>query len=72
VPSTLASASRCLGTILALGYGAPGLAAESRGPAKGTLIVDGGGATDAVRPRFVELCGGPGAPVVAIPTGASY
>jgi cyanophycinase len=43
----------------------------SRGPANGTLIVDGGGAIDPVRARFVELAGGAGARIVAIPTGAS-
>jgi cyanophycinase len=45
--------------------------AESSGPARGTLVVDGGGATDAVRDRFVALAGGPTARIVVIPTAAS-
>ena len=46
-------------------------APRSSGPAKGTLIVDGGGATEPVVRRFVELAGGPAASIVVFPTGAS-
>jgi cyanophycinase len=46
-------------------------AQRSSGPAKGTLIVDGGGATDLVRDRFVTLAGGAKARIVVIPTGVS-
>jgi cyanophycinase len=49
----------------------PGVAAESAGPAQGSLVVDGGGATDPVRDRFVALAGGAGARIVVFPTGAS-
>jgi cyanophycinase len=48
-----------------------GISAEPAGPARGTLLIDGGGATDAVRDRFVALSGGAAARVVAFPTGAS-
>jgi cyanophycinase len=44
---------------------------RSSGPARGTLILDGGGAGNAVRDRFVALAGGASATIVAIPTGAS-
>jgi cyanophycinase len=52
--------------------GVAGAAAQkSSGPANGTLIVDGGGATREVVARFVALAGGPRARIVAFPTGAS-
>lgn len=45
------------------------LAAQQVGPANGSLIVAGGSLTDpAVFARFVELAGGPSAPIVVIPT----
>ncbi len=44
---------------------------RSSGPAKGTLIVDGGGASDPVKERFLTLAGGKSARIVVIPTGAS-
>jgi cyanophycinase len=44
---------------------------QSHGPRHGALILDGGGATDPVRDRFVALSGGPNARIVVIPTGAS-
>lgn len=44
---------------------------RSSGPAKGVLILDGGGTTDVVRDRFVSLAGGPNARIVVIPTGVS-
>jgi cyanophycinase len=46
-------------------------AQRSSGPAKGILIVDGGGMTGVVKDRFVSLAGGAKARVVVIPTGAS-
>jgi len=49
----------------------PLLAQKSSGPVNGTLIVDGGGTTAAVKDRFVALAGGPKARIVVIPTGAS-
>ncbi|MDE2795136.1 MAG: cyanophycinase [Gemmatimonadota bacterium] len=52
------------------------LTAQQVGPANGTLIVAGGALSDpAVFARFVELAGGPSAPIVIIPTaggGDSY
>jgi cyanophycinase len=49
----------------------PLTAQRSTGPANGVLIVDGGGATEPVVRRFVELAGGRGAQIVVIPTGPS-
>jgi cyanophycinase len=49
----------------------PSWAQPSRGPARGTLIVDGGGASDVVKERFVTLAGGAAARIAVIPTGAS-
>ncbi len=46
-------------------------AAQSTGPPRGTLILDGGGASDPAKDRFVELAGGKKARIVVIPTGAS-
>jgi len=55
----------------------PALAAEPTiGPAKGSLVVVGGGGKDAsIMKRFVELAGGPSALIVVVPTAgeeASY
>jgi cyanophycinase len=50
---------------------APVAAQKSTGPANGTLIVDGGGATSPIVRRFVELAGGPKARIVVIPTAPS-
>ena len=61
-----------LAAVMLLLAGPAGLTwAQSSGPPRGTLIVDGGGAIDAVRDRFVSLAGGTKAVLVAIPTGAS-
>lgn len=46
-------------------------AQRSSGPAKGVLIIDGGGTTNLVRDRFVALAGGEKARIVVFPTGAS-
>src|SRR6267378_2552484 len=46
-------------------------AQRSSGPAKGILIVDGGGTTALVKDRFMSLAGGAKARIVVIPTGAS-
>ena len=45
--------------------------AQSAGPANGTLIVDGGGTTEPIVRRFVELAGGPKARIVVIATAPS-
>ncbi len=66
------SAKLCFLLIAAiLASAACAYAQKSSGPAKGTLIVDGGGATDAVVKRFVELAGSSNANIVVFPTGAS-
>lgn len=49
----------------------PVAAQKSTGPANGTLLVDGGGATEIVVRRFVELAGGAQARIVVIPTAPS-
>src|SRR6267378_5473116 len=46
-------------------------AQRSSGPAKGILIVDGGGTTALVKDRFMSLAGGAKARIIVIPTGAS-
>ncbi len=44
-------------------------AAQEVGPAHGTLVVSGGGETTShIVDRFVELAGGPDAPIVVVPT----
>jgi len=45
--------------------------AQSTGPEKGWLIIDGGGEPDEVKTRFVKLAGGPNANFVLIPTAMS-
>ena len=57
--------------VLILTCCAPLCAQRSSGPEKGILIVDGGGTTDFVKNRFVEIAGGKQARIVVIPTGAS-
>ena len=52
-----------LGTIL------PGLSAQEVGPDNGSLVIVGGGMRDlGILERFMELAGGPQAPIVIIPT----
>jgi len=59
------------GALLLVLASSPPSPRQSSGPAWGTLILDGGGASNVVRDRFVALAGGASASVVAIPTGAS-
>lgn len=48
---------------------ARGQATADVGPAKGTLvIIGGGGRSQAIVQRFIEIAGGPDAPLVAVPT----
>ena len=49
----------------------PVAAQKSAGPVNGSLIVDGGGATQPVVRRFVELAGGAEARIIVIPTAPS-
>jgi cyanophycinase len=44
---------------------------ESRGPASGTLLIIGGSASEIFYDKFMELVGGPDAPIVVIPTAAT-
>lgn len=44
---------------------------QTIGPAKGWLVIDGGGLPQEVRRRFVALAGGPNAKFVCIPTARS-
>jgi len=45
------------------------LAAADIGPDKGTLVIVGGNMQDpAIVKRFIDLAGGPGAPIVIVPT----
>jgi cyanophycinase len=46
-------------------------ATETRGPAKGTLLVIGGAASDIFYDKFMELVGGAEAPIVVIPTAST-
>jgi cyanophycinase len=58
-----------LSTLAALSCGLiPICAAQTAGPEKGWLVIDGGGEPDAVKKRFVALAGGPDANFVLIPT----
>ena len=49
----------------------PAVAQKSAGPTNGTLIVDGGGATEPIVRRFVDLAGGSQARIVVIATAPS-
>ena len=47
------------------------LSAGQTGPDKGTLVIVGGNMQDpAIVKRFIELAGGPTAPIVVIPTAS--
>ncbi len=46
--------------------------AQDVGPARGSLVIVGGAMKDAaIMARFIELAGGPGAPIVIIPTAGA-
>ena len=71
-PRHASALRRSIGVGLLLAATAGRLEAQkSSGPANGTLILDGGGATEPVVRRFVELAGGRDARIVVFPTGAS-
>ncbi|MEQ8303730.1 MAG: cyanophycinase [Cyclobacteriaceae bacterium] len=44
---------------------------EVKGPDNGTLLIVGGAAKENLYRKFMELCGGPDAPVIVIPTSFS-
>ena len=55
-----------LGLLVVLPLGA---SAQEIGPARGNLVVSGGGETTShIVDRFIELAGGPDAPIVVVPT----
>ena len=62
---------RILVIVILFAFAVPVVAQRSAGPPRGTLIVDGGGATDLVKNVFVERAGGSKARIVVIPTAAS-
>jgi cyanophycinase len=54
---------------VALGFFSSSLAAQEIGPAHGSLVIVGGAMEDkSILERFIELAGGPEAPIVIIPT----
>jgi cyanophycinase len=58
--------------VAVVGFSSGSLAAQkSTGPAAGTLVVDGGGATEPVVHRFVKMAGGRRAQIVVFATGPS-
>lgn len=66
------ASSRVLTALAIVGFCSGSVAAQkSAGPAAGTLIVDGGGATESVVRRFVEVAGGRRAQIVVFATGPS-
>ena len=65
--SRLIAAAACVTLVGVVAFSAQ----RSSGPAKGILILDGGGTTAIVRDRFVSLAGAAKARIVAIPTGVS-
>src|SRR5688572_10248916 len=60
-------------TIIALAVAAPTESeAQAHGPARGALVVAGGGETSTViYERFIELAGGPDAPILVVPTSGN-
>ena len=44
---------------------------ETTGPKKGTLIITGDGIYGVFKDKFMELIGGPDAPIIVIPTASS-
>lgn len=45
---------------------------ETTGPDKGKLMIVGGGAGEGIYKKWIELIGGPGIPIVVIPTAAGH
>ena len=60
---------RWAAALMTLVAGVAHLPAQEIGPARGTLLIAGGGDTSgAIFERFIELAGGPAAIIVVIPT----
>lgn len=50
-------------------FASASLSAQTIGPEKGTLVIVGGNMQDpAIVKRFIDLAGGPDAPIVIVPT----
>jgi cyanophycinase len=65
----LAGGLRALAVLVVMTGSATVAAAQEVGPANGSLVVVGGGLRDlSILEEFVELAGGPDAPIVVIPT----
>ncbi len=55
--------------VIALLLASASLSAQTQGPEKGTLVIVGGNMQDpAILKRFIDLAGGPDAPIVIVPT----
>ena len=60
---------RCLAALIAVASLIPAAYAQEVGPAHGSLVIVGGAMRDpAIIERFIQLAGGPHAPIVVIPT----
>jgi len=58
-----------LGALMAVACGVSAAQAQEVGPASGSLVIVGGAMRDpAILERFIQLAGGPHAPIVVIPT----
>jgi hypothetical protein len=61
-----------LGILALFGVFIPACAAQTSGPEKGWLVIQGGGEVpDAVRQLFIALAGGPNANFILVPTALS-
>jgi cyanophycinase len=60
------------GAVLLVALLVTGTVAQEIGPPRGALVVSGGGdVSGVILERFLELAGGPGAPIVVIPTSSA-
>ena len=66
---TVANGSPSSSTRTAPGWRESGVSAVTVGPARGSLVIVGGGAVgEEIYDRFIDLAGGVDAPIVVIPT----
>ncbi len=69
---TRSRAFRSLPLLSLLLLASVGAGAQEVGPPRGSLVIVGGGLRDpAILQRFIDLAGGPGAPIVVIPTAGA-
>ncbi len=67
--TTMTRTLTCALVVCAMGFGSERVSGQEIGPTNGTLVIVGGALQDpAIWERFVELAGGPDAPIVVIPT----